>query len=681
MSKQHNDPMQEMFIFETAQQLEQLEQSVINAESEDVYCDDTVDEIFRIMHTIKGSAAMMLYNSISTAAHLTEDLFYCMREDNPKDIDVSSLCDIVLEAVDFMKIELEKIKNSDPADGEPDELTQKVEAHLSRLKQNGNREEICIHEEPPAKKQFYISAAKESKPANKNLYKAVIRFQEGCEMENIRAFTIIHSLKEITQQFKHLPEDIINDDNSSEIIREDGFTIYLKTDKSYDFVENFFMEVVFLEHLDLVQLENEEEYDHIGTDNEQGEQVQVPDMNEVADEKDKRPISSQHGHSMISVDVERLDKLMDLVGEMVIAEAMVTQNPDLEGLTLDNFDRAARQLTKITSEVQDTVMAIRMVPLGPTFFKMNRIVRDMSKRLNKQVDLDIVGEATEVDKNIIERISDPLIHLVRNALDHGIETTAEREAVGKPPTGTITLEARNAGSEVLIMIRDDGRGLDKESLLQRAMNHGLLTKSLGEMTDTEIYNLILTPGFSTNEAVTEFSGRGVGMDVVSNNIEAIGGSVQVNSHEGKGTTITLKIPLTLAIIEGMNIRVGSARYTIPTMSIRESFRPVENDVFTDTDDNEMIMIRGECYKVVRLHELYHIETEVTKLEEGILIMVESETKAYCLFADELLGQQQVVVKSLPQYIQNIKKINGVSGCTLLGDANISLILDIEGIDG
>lgn len=673
--------MQEMFIFETTQQLEQLEQSVINAEVQDVYCDDTVNEIFRIMHTIKGSAAMMLYNSIATAAHLTEDLFYCIRENNLTDIDVPPLCDIVLGAVDFMKIELEKIKNGDPADGEPDDLAQKVKAHLKVLQASSDGQEVCTKEKPTQQKQFYISSAKISKQANTNLYKAVIRFQEGCEMENIRAFTIIHNLKDITEDFKHLPADIINDSNSSEAIREDGFIIYFKTDKSYDFMEAFFMDSVFLEDLELIQLEDEREYEDISRGHDQSKGQQEPLVNELAREKFRQPGQTQHSQSMISVDVDKLDKLMNLVGEMVIAEAMVIQNPDLRGLTLENFDRSARQLTKITSEVQEIVMDIRMVPLGPTFLNMNRIIRDMSKRLSKNVKLDIIGEDTEVDKNIIERITDPLMHLVRNALDHGIETTEQRVSSGKPETGTITLEARNAGSEVLIMIRDDGKGLDKETLLKKAMDHGLLSKTPDEMTDREIYNLILTPGFSTKEAVTEFSGRGVGMDVVSNSIEAIGGSIQVNSYEGEGTTITMKIPLTLAIIEGMNVRVGNARYTIPTTSIRESFRPTPRDILKDTDDNEMIMIRGECYKIVRLHQRYNIQTEITNLEEGILIMVESETRAMCLFADELLGQQQVVVKSLPQYINNIKKINGVSGCTLLGDASISLILDIEGIEG
>jgi two-component system, chemotaxis family, sensor kinase CheA len=676
-SQYTSDPMQEMFIFETSQQLEQLEQSVINTEAAGGYSSEIINEIFRIMHTIKSSAAMMLFNNISKVAHFTEDLFYFIREDKPENIDVSTLCDLVLEAVDFMKLELEKIKNGDAADGEPEPLIEKTKEYLNILKQNNNSTAVSINNNEQAKRQFYISSTKSFEKINNNTFKAIIRFQDGCEMENIRAFTITHNLKDITEEFRYVPHDILNND-SSEIIKKNGFEIYIKTDKSYDFMQDFFMKVAFLDNLNIIQLDNDDEYNVVSNEGAVSNELKVPRIDEVINEKEIQFVNNNQGQSIISVSVDKLDKLMDLVGEMVIAEAMVTQNPDLKDLTLDNFSKSARQLRKITGELQDMVMSIRMVPLGPTFFKMNRIIRDMSKKLNKEVHLDIIGEDTEVDKNIIEHIGDPLMHLVRNAVDHGIETTEERISIGKAAAGTITLEAKNAGSEVLIVIRDDGKGLNKDKLLQKAMENGLLSKMPEEMSDREIFNLIFLPGFSTKEAVTEYSGRGVGMDVVINNIETVGGTIQVESFEGKGTTITLKIPLTLAIIDGMNIRVGNSRYTIPITSIKESFRPKENEVFKDPDENEMIMIRGQCYPILRLHELYKVKTEVTNVSQGIIIMLESESKTVCLFADELIGEQQVVVKALPKYIKDIKKINGISGCTLLGDGSISLILDVEG---
>lgn len=679
MSSQYiSDPMQEVFIFETSQQLEQLEQSVMNTESVGGYSSETINEIFRIMHTIKSSAAMMLLNNISNVAHFSEDLFYYIREDKPKYIDISSLCDLVLEGIDFMKLELEKVKNGDEVDGNPELLLEKVKEYLVILKQKNNSINVFDKNIEQSKKQFYISSNKSVLQTNNNTFKAIIHFQDGCEMENIRAFTITHNLKDFTDEFRYIPEDIIDDNDSSETIKREGFKIYIKTDKSYAFMEEFFMQVAFLEDLNLIQLDSDEEYEGISNNNIINNEVKIPRIDEIIIEKETQSISNNQGQSIISVSVEKLDKLMDLVGEMVIAEAMVTQNPDLKRLTLDNFSKSARQLRKITSELQDMVMSIRMVPLGPTFIKMNRIVRDMSKKLNKEVHLDIIGEDTEVDKNIIEHIGDPLMHIVRNAVDHGIENVNQRVDKGKSGVGTITLEAKNAGSEVLIVIKDDGEGLNKDRILQKAIENSLLIKKPDEMSDKEIFNLIFLPGFSTKESVTEFSGRGVGMDVVTKNIEAVGGSIQVDSYEGKGTVITLKIPLTLAIIDGMNIRVGRSRYTLPIVSIKESFRPKENTVFKDPDENEMIMIRGQCYPILRLHEFYKVKTEVINVYQGIMIMVESENKTVCLFADELIGEQQVVVKALPKYIKNKKKINGLAGCTLLGDGSISLILDVDG---
>ena len=303
----------------------------------------------------------------------------------------------------------------------------------------------------------------------------------------------------------------------------------------------------------------------------------------------------------------------------------------------------------------------------------------MNRKLGKEAELTLIGEGTEVDKNIIEHISDPLMHLVRNSVDHGIESTAERIAAGKPRAGQIVLEAKNAGSDVLIIVRDDGGGINKEKVLQRAIEHGLISKPEGELSDREIYNLICLPGFSTNDNVTEFSGRGVGMDVVVKNLETIGGSVSVDSVEGVGTVTTLKIPLTLAIIDGMNIRVGAAKYTLPTTSIRETFRAEAPNLIKDPEGNEMIMVRGECYPIVRLHELFAVESDTTDLTQGVMLMIEQDEKFVILFADELLGQHQVVVKALPSYMKNIRKVEELAGCTLLGDGSISLILNIGGL--
>ncbi len=708
MSDQYsNEPLMDMFLFETSQLLEQLEQSILSSEKENDFSEEAINEIFRIMHTIKGSSAMMLFDNIAKLAHSIEDLFFYLRKDKPEQVDYSALSDLVLEGVDFIKIEVEKIKEHTPADGNAEELVAKIKAYLCELKESGPEDTsvAVLHKETSGqtvqnaetagqdKQQYYISQATVSKPEHTNAFKAIIHFEEGCEMENIRAFTITHNLKEITEDFHYIPEDIIDSDESINVIRTNGFIIFLKTEQDYKKIHEFFMQTIFLKDLELIQLEHNDEIDQLVKKEDQPivQPIKLPTGKEAVqsgkertprtEQQDKEQQSVSTAQSIISVSVVKLDKLMDLVGEMVIAEAMVIQNPDLKDLQLDNFIKAARQLNKITSEMQDMVMSIRMVPLSATFIKMHRIVRDMCKKLEKDVQLEIIGEETEVDKNIIERISDPLMHLVRNSIDHGIESADERVSKGKPKSGTITLEAKNAGSDVLIIVRDDGKGLNKEKILKKARENGILTKNEEDMTDKEIYNLILLPGFSTKDKVTEFSGRGVGMDVVTKNIEAVGGSLNVDSVEDKGTVITMKIPLTLAIIDGMNIKVGKSRYTIPMISIKESFRPKDSDIFTDPDGNEMIMVRGECHAVRRLHELYRVETEVTRFSEGIIIMVEQDEKTVCVFADELLGQQQVVVKALPQYIQNFKRIKGLAGCTLLGDGNISLILDVARMFG
>ncbi|HYE82471.1 MAG TPA: chemotaxis protein CheA [Clostridia bacterium] len=691
MSEQFsNEPLLDMYIFETTQLIGQLEECILSNEKSSCYTQSAINEIFRIMHTIKGSSAMMMFENISSLAHSIEDLFYFMREENPQNIDCAALSDLILEGIDFVKVEIEKIKSGDAADGEASALIDSIKVFLSILKRSNASTALTEDKEQSSikKQQYYISSEKVKTSAMKNAFKAVICFEEGCEMENIRAYSIIHNLKGLSDEVFYIPEDIIDNDESVDVIRREGFKVILKTDSSYERVHEFFMQTVFLKDLELTQLDNDDELKQLSrvrqaaTDqisksqsSHKQDKEDKGTENKGLDSKDTQTVSTQQ--SIISVSVTKLDKLMDLVGEMVIAEAMVIQNPDLKGLELDNFQKAARQLSKITSEMQDTVMSIRMVPLSATFHKMHRIVRDMCKKLGKEVQLEIMGEETEVDKNIIEHISDPLMHLVRNALDHGIEPPEDREAKGKPQAGIIILEAKNAGGDVLIIIKDDGKGLNKEKILKKAKENGLLHKSEGNMTDKEVFNLIFLPGFSTKDSVSEFSGRGVGMDVVTKNIETVGGSVSVDSVSEKGTIITLKIPLTLAIIDGMNIKVGNSRYTIPTISIRESFRPKESDIITDPDGNEMIMVRGKCYPILRLHEHFGVKTDITEFMKGILIMAEVEDKALCIFADELLGQQQVVVKALPSYIRDSKKISGLAGCTLLGDGSISLILDIS----
>ncbi len=687
MSDFLHEPMLELFIFETSQLLGQLEDIVISSERMQTYSMDAINEIFRIMHTIKGSSAMMLYDNISALAHSIEDIFYFIRENSPSVVKYRELTDLVLKGADFIIGELTKIDEGGSPEADPGLFIKEIEVFLLNLKKdNFSPEEsaaICTGEALDKKQKYYIRSVGGAGHEGAKVFEAIIYFEDGCQNESLRAFTALQNLQGLVDVIHCFPAGVLEESSNGlceEMIRKDGFRILFKTGHPLDIIREILLETVFLKHLEISELKSEhilqkkEQEDIVPTDTVFTSAVST---NETGPGAQSRSLNQ----SIINVSVSRLDQLMDLVGEMVIAEAMVIHNPDLQDLELGNFQKAASQLNKITGEIQNIVMSIRMVPLSATFYRMNRIVRDMSMKLDKEVSLEIIGEETEVDKNIIEHIADPLVHLVRNALDHGIERSGERLEKGKAPMGTITLEAKSSGSDVLIIVKDDGRGLDREKILAIATKKGLLEKTPEEMSDKEVFNMILTPGFSGKDDVSEFSGRGVGMDVVTQNIEAIGGSVAIDSQLARGTTITLKIPLTLAIIDGMNARVGSSCYTLPTISIKEFFRPEENDIIVEPNGSEMIMVRGQCFSILRLHEVYGIKTAVTELSEGIIIMVEQDDKSFCIFADELLGQQQVVVKALPEYIRKRRKIKGLAGCTLLGDGSISLILDIAGLAG
>lgn len=692
MTNFENEPMLDIYIYETTMFLDQMEQVIINCEKIGYLNDEAINEIFRFMHTIKGSSAMMLFNNIAQVAHQLEDVFYFIRENKLNEIDFSTLSDLALSVVDFVKVEVNKIKNHDIPDGEPESILKEAKVFLEEIKKQNNVKETTPKPEAPVKQQYYIPQEKKAKESASNFYHAVIHFDEGCEMENIRSYTVIFALTDFVDAINYFPPDIVENEHASEIIRENGFILYIRSSLSLEELNGHLSETIFLKSLELVEISEDEfneshkltlpssEQIPIVTEDNEPLEATSKNMhmdNNIKASKETKDIPTTTS-SMISVNVEKLDILMNTVGELVIAEAMVTQNPIVSSIDSESFQKSSRLLHKITGELQDMVMSIRMVPLSTTFVKMHRIVRDMSKKLEKDVTLDLFGEETEVDKNIIEKISDPLMHLIRNAIDHGIESEEERLESGKNKTGHITLGAKNAGGDVLIIIKDDGKGLSKDKIIKKANENGVLERSPSDMSDREIFNLILLPGFSTKEKVTEFSGRGVGMDVVAKNIASVGGTVIVESEEGLGTTMTLKIPLTLAIIEGMNLKVGESRFTIPITAIKESFRPKSKDIIIDPNQNEMVMVRGECYPVLRIHSHYKVKKAITQFEEGIMIMVEYDEKVICLFADELLGQQQVVVKSLPNFINSIKKIVGIAGCTLLGDGSISLILDISG---
>jgi two-component system chemotaxis sensor kinase CheA len=379
--------------------------------------------------------------------------------------------------------------------------------------------------------------------------------------------------------------------------------------------------------------------------------------------------------SSVRIDTGKLDLLMDMVGEMVIAQTLIGHSPALGAVQDTRLLSDLTQLARITADVQKITTGMRMVPIGTQFQKTARLIRDLSRRAGKQIVLETSGEDTELDKKIAEELSDPLLHMVRNSIDHGIETPEERVALGKDPTAHIRIAAYHQSGQIVVAISDDGRGLNRERILSKAQQNGLI-HSGSQLSESEIFLLIFEPGFSTAEKVTDISGRGVGMDVVRQHVQKLRGRIEIQSKAGQGTTFFLKLPLTLAIIEGLVVAVGTQRYIVPIFSVREMFRPTAEMLSTVQETGEMAMMRDMLLPVVRLHRRFEMECRSTNLTEGTLIVAESQGKQFCLFVDDILGKQEVVIKSLGQ---NFKKIAGVAGCAILGDGRVGLILDIDGL--
>jgi len=379
----------------------------------------------------------------------------------------------------------------------------------------------------------------------------------------------------------------------------------------------------------------------------------------------------------VKIDTVKLDNLLDMVGELVIAGSMVRANPKVQAISDRKLMADLGQLSRITTELQKTTMSMRMVPIKQTFQKMVRVVRDTAKKRGRKVSLELEGEGTEIDRNMVEKFYDPLMHMVRNSVDHGIEDAEERKAAGKPEDGTVVLAAYHKGGNVCIEIRDDGKGMDREQIIGKALENDLISEAdLETMGEEEAYHLIFKAGFSTAEVVTEISGRGVGMDVVQRAIGELRGKVEISTELGKGTTFTIALPLTLAIIDGMVVEVGDERFILPTISVAESLRPSKKEYSTVQGRGEMIMIRGNLLPVVRLHDIVGVEPSERNPWDALVVVVEHHGQMRCLLVDRLIGRQEVVIKSLGQGLKGVKV---VAGGAIMGDGRVGLILDVEGV--
>jgi two-component system chemotaxis sensor kinase CheA len=658
---QTNDPMLEVYLYENGQLLEQLETFLLEIENGGWFQPEHIREIFRIMHTIKGSSAMMGYDAIMSLSHALEDLFAFLRDNGSEGADVGAICDMAFVYKDFVKAEMDNLQQGIAPQGDASALIERIKKYTRSL----SGDEACA----PAPQQTSVPA----KPAGgtgvytaeegRKRYEAVLFYESDCRMENIRAFAAVQALEPLCSFVKTIPEDLFSADSAQQIVT-DGLKLLLESSLSADELQAVIKKQLFVKSLDF---------------SEEGREGAAPaGVSEKSAASPAATSGAGNKQSFMSVNVNKLDSLMNLVGEIVITEATVVNNPDALGLVSESFSRACQMLNKLTRELQDIVMSIRMVPVATVFHNMRRIVRDMSVKTNKKAELVLVGEETEVDKNIADTLGDPLMHIVRNAMDHGLESDEERARAGKNAVGRITLEARNIGNEVVVIISDDGRGLNREKLIRKGREQGLITKPDEEITDREAYALVFGAGFSTKDQVTEYSGRGVGLDAAREILHKIGGVVTIDSHPGRGTTVTIRIPLTLAIMQGMLISAHAGEYILPMLSIRESFRPKPGQIFRDPDQNEMVLIRENCYPIIRLNRLLKLESSDIVPEDGILILIEANAGNYCLLADKILGEQQIVIKPIPGYLARSRDwLHHVSGCTLMGNGKIQLILNIN----
>lgn len=685
------DNILDTYLYESTSLLDQLDGMLIKDEKEGEFSSDDVNEIFRIMHTIKGSSAMMEFHSISTIAHHIEDLFFYIRD---KGIDTLStehkkeLFDLMFKSEDYLRSEVEKVENGTPLTTDTEAFASEINGFLKTISGAGNDKAAKSAEsEASVPEEAAISAMDIALPEDEKASCFYHIFLEnGVGMENLRAYIIVSALSECGFQFRYYPQNLETDSSLCQDLIDNGFFLAFDNVDDARQAETAIKSQPHIGSYELIAMEQKQEQEETSVSgNIPAESNGKQTAKSAASSSASNTASNTATHApvkqdLISVSLSKLGALNDIVGEIIITESMVTAAPELDSLTKENFDsfmKSARQLRKLTHDLQDISMSLRMVPVSGVFQKMNRIVRDMKQKLGKDVRLTIIGENTEVDKTIVDSIQDPIMHIVRNSMDHGIEESVdERIAAGKEPQGEIILSATHTSSEVIISVTDDGYGMDPEKLLKKAAERGILTKPESEYTEKEALGLIMLPGFSTNKAVTEFSGRGVGMDVVKKNVETVGGTVSIASKLGEGTTISLNIPLTLAIVDGMKLGVGKSVFTIPVANIKQSFKVTADQVIRDEYGHEMVECQENFYPVVRLHDFFHIDTEITSIEDGILIWVEAGDLSYCLLVDQLIGQQQVVVKPLPTYLNVFDlKSFGIGGCTILGDGNISLILD------
>lgn len=726
----------QVFFDESAEHLETMEHLLLqlDVESPD---NEELNAIFRAAHSIKGGSGTFGFTDMTAVTHVLENLLDRLRkgEMNLR----TEMIDAFLEAVDVLKEQLNCHVSGTDSDPESAEvISDKLrlltvdpakndvsESSFSTSYQIKIRPDQAFLARNDAESQLIESLSSlgevvvKSRPSPEHLtqdgtlYEWILGLRTDASQDSIQElmeFVADPQTFEISQQ-----TSLVNEDDaygffepildSSSLSNDDGYGFFepiaTTTDSSddgdgYGFFTDIAPDIQKTAMVEedgygfFTDLPNSVVSDASSTQSLAVTKVSVKSENLPARSPGRRAedqVSATSGRrasdkpatvaesSSIRVSIERVDQLINLVGELVITQAMLAQTASVvDPVVYESLLSGLSQLERNTRDLQESVMSIRMMPISFVFSRFPRVVRDLASKLGKQVELVTVGENTELDKGLIEKIADPLTHLVRNSLDHGIETPEKRVAAGKSAKGTITLSASHQGGNILIQVTDDGAGLNRERILSKASERGFNVNE--NMPDSEVWMLIFEAGFSTAEVITDVSGRGVGMDVVKRNIADMGGIVNIASTQGQGSTITIRLPLTLAILDGMSVSLGESIYVIPLNLIVETLQPQLQDIKTVAGQGRMVHVRGEYLPIISLSNLFNQVTSITEPTQGVLVLIESEGKKSALFVDALVGQQQVVIKSLET---NFKKIHGVSGATIMGDGRVALILDVPAI--
>ena len=645
------------FISESLEHIESIEVNIIALES-DPEDKNTLNSIFRPFHTIKGVSGFLNLRHIHTLTHQVENLLDAARNDR---ISVTpALIDLVLDAVDILKKMIRDV--SELMDGREFTSDSMIpEGFLDRLLAVQQGEEVGGPEDKIASEysgwmlgEILIDQGLIQEDELERLLQsqAESRLRKLGEIVIQRGYINSEDLEEalrlqLLDQEKKLGEILI------ETGKADPNEIYSAVKEQEALRERKLGEILVRE-----------------------KQAGAREVAGALREQKRGPEAAEHpAGRTVKVDTQKLDSLVDLVGELVIAQSLVHSNDKVLSLKDQKLFRDLSHMSRITTELQRTAMSMRMVPIRQTFQKMIRLVRDLSRKSGKQVELSMSGEDTEIDRNMVEAIYDPLLHMVRNSVDHGIEHPENRMQAGKSAEGRIHLRAFHQGGNVVIQIEDDGHGLDQEKILHKALERGVIGPD-DSLSGQAIFMLIFQPGFSTAEKITDVSGRGVGMDVVKQAIEKLRGKIEVASEPGKGCSITIRLPLTLAIIDGMIVRIGESRFILPTVAIRESFRPSPNDYHTVKGRGEMIKVRDNMLPLVRLGQVLETSGALEDPASALVVVVENEGNRRCLMVDEVLGKQEVVIKSLGE---RLKYVRALAGGSILGDGRVGLILDVAGL--